>query len=164
MHFKTFSVWLNLKWKSFYFSTVNLQTLKQCICVFLTSRTGTVFVNSLQFMSIEATWAKCAVLTVGVLFQIQPQVFLKGLMQNVILKRRHFFWNSPSPDLLFAISSPAADDRSEVDGSVVSMVSATSSSSRLLPPKERLREKAFQYCQRLIEQCDRSECVCVNAT
>uniref|UniRef100_A0A8C8DQY0 Adaptor related protein complex 5 subunit zeta 1 n=1 Tax=Oryzias sinensis TaxID=183150 RepID=A0A8C8DQY0_9TELE len=35
------------------------------------------------------------------------------------------------------------------------MVSATSSSSRLLSPKERLREKSFQYCQRLIEQCDR---------
>ncbi|XP_028267177.1 AP-5 complex subunit zeta-1 [Parambassis ranga] len=47
------------------------------------------------------------------------------------------------------------DDRSEVDGSVVSMVSATSSSSRLLPPKERLREKTFQYCQRVIEQGDR---------
>ncbi|CAL8310030.1 unnamed protein product [Arctogadus glacialis] len=48
-----------------------------------------------------------------------------------------------------------ADDHSDVDGSVVSMVSATSSSSRLFAPRERLREKAFLYAQRLIEQSDR---------
>lgn len=66
----------------------------------------------------------------------------------------HHMMKQTNTNLSFAV-----DDRSEVDGSVVSMVSATSSSSRLLPPKERLREKAFQYCQRLIEQCDRSECL-----
>ncbi|XP_074775836.1 AP-5 complex subunit zeta-1 [Athene noctua] len=53
------------------------------------------------------------------------------------------------------LETPNSGEKSGMDRSVTSMVSTTSTSSRLLPPKERLREKAFEYCQRLIEQSNR---------
>ncbi|NXR11121.1 AP5Z1 protein, partial [Semnornis frantzii] len=53
------------------------------------------------------------------------------------------------------LKTPNPDDKSGMDGSVVPMVSTLPTSSRLPSPKERLREKAFEYCQRLIEQSHR---------
>ncbi|NWI92699.1 AP5Z1 protein, partial [Pitta sordida] len=50
---------------------------------------------------------------------------------------------------------PNPDEKPGMDRSDISMVSSTSTSSRLLPPKEYLREKAFEYCQRLLEQSTR---------
>ncbi|NXI90786.1 AP5Z1 protein, partial [Psophia crepitans] len=50
--------------------------------------------------------------------------------------------------------TPKSDDKSGVDSSVMPVVS-TPTSSHLLPPMDRLREKAFEYCQRLIEQSNR---------
>ncbi|NXQ69056.1 AP5Z1 protein, partial [Quiscalus mexicanus] len=41
------------------------------------------------------------------------------------------------------------------DSSVTSMVPAPATPGRLLPPRERLQDKAFQYCQRLVEQSTR---------
>ncbi|XP_041893503.1 AP-5 complex subunit zeta-1 [Corvus kubaryi] len=46
-------------------------------------------------------------------------------------------------------------DKAGMDRSVTSMVSTAPTAGRLLPPRERLREKAFEYCQRLTEQSNR---------
>ncbi|XP_065500884.1 AP-5 complex subunit zeta-1 isoform X1 [Caloenas nicobarica] len=46
-------------------------------------------------------------------------------------------------------------DNSGTDKSIMSVVSTASTSSRLLSSKDHLREKAFEYCQRLIEQSNR---------
>ncbi|NXW98387.1 AP5Z1 protein, partial [Larus smithsonianus] len=53
------------------------------------------------------------------------------------------------------LKAPNSDNKSGTDRSVMAMVSTTSTPGRLLPPKDRLREKAFEYCQRLIEQSNR---------
>ncbi|XP_062359597.1 AP-5 complex subunit zeta-1 isoform X2 [Cinclus cinclus] len=47
------------------------------------------------------------------------------------------------------------DDKAGMDRSVTSMVPTAPRAGRLLPPRERLRDKAFEYCQRLIEQSNR---------
>ncbi|XP_013008190.2 AP-5 complex subunit zeta-1 isoform X1 [Cavia porcellus] len=47
-----------------------------------------------------------------------------------------------------------AEDRSELEGSTLSVLSAASAGRQLLP-QERLRKVAFEYCQRLIEQSNR---------
>ncbi|XP_068885844.1 AP-5 complex subunit zeta-1 [Aphelocoma coerulescens] len=46
-------------------------------------------------------------------------------------------------------------DKAGMDRSVTCMVSTAPTAGRLLPPRERLREKAFEYCQRLTEQSNR---------
>uniref|UniRef100_A0A8D2PWR4 Adaptor related protein complex 5 subunit zeta 1 n=1 Tax=Zosterops lateralis melanops TaxID=1220523 RepID=A0A8D2PWR4_ZOSLA len=43
----------------------------------------------------------------------------------------------------------------ELDRTVTSMASTTGRAGQLLPPRERLRDKAFEYCQRLVEQSNR---------
>uniref|UniRef100_A0A8D2PUA0 Adaptor related protein complex 5 subunit zeta 1 n=1 Tax=Zosterops lateralis melanops TaxID=1220523 RepID=A0A8D2PUA0_ZOSLA len=47
------------------------------------------------------------------------------------------------------------DDKAGKDRTVTSMASTTGRAGQLLPPRERLRDKAFEYCQRLVEQSNR---------
>lgn len=58
-----------------------------------------------------------------------------------------------SHSALLSPSSPT-EDRSELEGSTLSVLSAASAGRQLLP-QERLRKVAFEYCQRLIEQSNR---------
>ncbi|NXR70551.1 AP5Z1 protein, partial [Rhadina sibilatrix] len=46
-------------------------------------------------------------------------------------------------------------DKAVMDRSVTSMATTTATAGQLLPPRERLRDKAFEYCQRLLEQSNR---------
>uniref|UniRef100_UPI00398EC1EE AP-5 complex subunit zeta-1 n=1 Tax=Pristiophorus japonicus TaxID=55135 RepID=UPI00398EC1EE len=71
-------------------------------------------------------------------------------MHSFSMIRKWLQWSGAS-----GVSNSDADEKSELDSSIMSMVSASSTSSRLMPPKERLREKTFEYCNRLIEQSDR---------
>ncbi|KFP04524.1 AP-5 complex subunit zeta-1, partial [Calypte anna] len=50
---------------------------------------------------------------------------------------------------------PNSGDRSGLEKPGMAMVSTAAPSGHLLPPKEHLQEKAFEYCQRLIEQSSR---------
>ncbi|XP_067858992.1 AP-5 complex subunit zeta-1 isoform X2 [Heptranchias perlo] len=71
-------------------------------------------------------------------------------MHSFSMIRKWLQWTGAS-----GVNINDADEKSELDSSIMSMVSASSTSSRLMPPKERLREKMFEYCNRLIEQSDR---------
>ncbi|NWW77818.1 AP5Z1 protein, partial [Climacteris rufus] len=57
------------------------------------------------------------------------------------------------------LNTPAPGDKAGVDRSVPAvlpaMVPSTATPGRPLPPRERLREKAWEYCQRLTEQSSR---------